>query len=403
MPRAAPASPTRALALALGLGTALAACGSDSDPTEPDPDPPDPDPVPEGAIELTEVASAPGALTALAAPPGDSRLFLVEQAGRIHVVDDGRLLDTPFLDLSDITSTEGEQGLLGLAFHPDYESNGRFFVDHTDPSGDTRVVEYRVRDDDPNRADPASAAELLSIVQPGTNHNGGDLGFGPDGMLYVATGDGGGAFDPHGNAQDVGTPLGGLLRLDVSTPGDATIPPDNPFADSPDRAGELWAWGLRNPWRFAFDDETGLLFIADVGQHAWEEVNVAPATEPGLNYGWPIVEGPACVEEGCDREGLVEPAVSYSSGDGTSACSVIGGGVYRGDRIPHAVGHYFYSDLCGRFVRSFRYEGGEVVEHWDWEVRVPASVYSIGQDGLGDLHVLTTDGRVFRIDPADDG
>lgn len=392
-----PDLPLRTISVALGLS--VAACGSD--PSDPDPDP-DPDPNGEADLVLTEVVGGLGGLTTLTAPPDDPRIFVTEQAGRIRVIEDGSLVDAPFLDLTDRTAAEGERGLLGLAFHPDYAANGRFFVNYTDLTGDTRIVEYRVSDDDPDRADPASAVELLSIEQPFSNHNGGDLEFGPDGMLYVSSGDGGSGGDPEGNGQNTSTLLGGLLRLDVSTPGEAAVPPDNPFAGEPDQgAGELWAWGLRNPWRFSFDPVTDLLYIADVGQDDWEEVDVAPASDPGLNYGWAIMEGPECFGGGeCDRTGLEESAVSYPSSEG---CSVIGGAVYRGDRVAGVAGHYFYSDLCSRFLRSFRYDDGEVVDEREWDVEAPAGVSSMGRDADGELYLLTVDGRVLRVDPADDG
>ncbi len=386
-----------AIAAAGPLAAALiVSCGSSTEPSGPGPD--GPGPGAQDEIVLTEVVSGLGTLTALTAPPGDSRLFVVEQSGRIWIVRDGTLVATPFLDIRSLTSTDGERGLLGLAFHPAYATNGRFFVNYTNTGGDTRVVEYGVGTD-PDLADPASAAELLAFEQPFSNHNGGDLAFGPDGTLYVATGDGGSANDPQGNGQSVRTLLGGLLRLDVSTPGEATIPSGNPFSGRPaDGREELWAWGLRNPWRISFDHASGLLFIADVGQGAWEEVNVARADEAALNYGWSVMEGPECRGGGsCDRSGLTEPTLAYAHPEG---CSIIGGAVYRGGRIPSALGHYFYSDLCSRFLRLFRYENGTAADARSWELTAPAQVSSMGQDAAGELYLLTVDGRVLRLDPS---
>lgn len=376
-----------------GLLAAVAVGACDSTTAMPDPDPPIGD-----EVTLTEVAAGLDRPTTLTAPPGDTRLFVTEQSGRIRVIEDGVVRTTPFLDLSGLTTGAGERGLLGLAFHPDYASNGRFFVNYTDLGGDTRVVEYSVGAD-PSAADPASGTELLFLEQPAGNHNGGALAFGPDGMLFISTGDGGGANDTFGHGQDVTTLHGGLLRLDVSTPGVAAIPPDNPFAGRPeDGAEELWAWGLRNPWRFSFDLDTELLYIADVGQNRWEEVNVAPASEPGLNYGWPIMEGPECLSgSDCDRTGLTEPVAYYSiQGE---PCAIIGGGVYRGERIPGLRGRYLYSDLCAGFLRSFRYQDGVVREEMEFAPRA-GQVGSMGQGADGELYVLTRDGRVLRLDPA---
>ncbi|MDX1661786.1 MAG: PQQ-dependent sugar dehydrogenase, partial [Gemmatimonadota bacterium] len=242
------------------------------------------------------------------APSGDPRLFIVEKSGRVRIRKDGALLDEPFLDLSGQVSGGSEQGLLSIAFHPDYASNGRFFVDYTNRAGDTRVVEYRVSND-PDRADPASARTILEVAQPFSNHNGGLVAFGPDGMLYVGLGDGGSGGDPGENGQDRSTLLGTLLRIDVDGGEPYAIPADNPFVDDPDARGEIWAWGLRNPWRFAFDRSTGDLYIADVGQNRFEEVNAVSGAGKGLNYGWDVVEGDACFEprDGCDRTGLTPP------------------------------------------------------------------------------------------------
>ncbi len=351
-------------------------------------------------IVLTQVVEGLDQPTGLTSPPGDSRLFVTEQSGRIRIIEDEVLLESPFLDLSALTEAQGEQGLLGLAFHPDYASNGRFFVSYTDvPIGDVRIVEYQVGAD-PRVANPSSASEILFIRQPGGVHNGGHLEFGPDGMLYIGTGDGGGAYDPFGNGQDVTTLHGGILRLDVSIPGEASIPPDNPFAGSPEEgAEELWAWGLRNPWRFSFDFPSNRLYIADVGQNQWEEMNVIPADQSGANFGWSIMEGPECVDsENCDLpDDLVHPVFYYSIAN-VVPCAIIGGAVYRGQAIPKAVGQYFYSDFCAGFLKSLRYNDGAVVEERDWDVNAGSPVRSMGRDAAGEIYLLSHDGRVLRMD-----
>jgi len=230
-------------------------------------------------------------------PPGDPRLFVVEQPGRIRVIENGRLLDRPFLDLTDRVRTGYERGLLSVAFHPHYATNGRLLVNYTDLlHGDTRVEQYLVSSDR-NRADPASARLILTVRQPYANHNGGLVLFGPDGMLYIGMGDGGSAGDPHGNGQNLGTLLGKMLRIDVDRGSPYAIPPDNPFVGRPGMRGEIWAWGLRNPWRFCFDPPTRSLYIADVGQNRYEEVDVATTAGQrgrGDNFGWNIMEGTHC-------------------------------------------------------------------------------------------------------------
>ncbi|MEO6529243.1 MAG: PQQ-dependent sugar dehydrogenase [Gemmatimonadaceae bacterium] len=333
----------------------------------------------------------------LTAPAGDSRLFIVEQPGRIRIMRAGQLLATPFLDLTDRVSTGEEQGLLGLAFHPNYAQNGYLYVDYTDPSGDTRVERYRVSADR-DRADPASASLVLTVAQPYENHNGGMVAFGPDGMLYVAMGDGGSGDDPPDNGQNRGTLLGKLLRLDVDRPpagAGYALPPDNPFAASagPSSRGEIWASGLRNPWRFAFDAPTSRLYIADVGQSSREEIDVAGIREAGLNYGWNRMEGTQCFESGvtCDRAGLRLPVEEYGHEDG---CSIIGGYVYRG-RIAGIRGHYFYSDFCGGWLRSIRIaDDGSVAERRTWAIGSLERVTSFGLDASGELYMLSGDGRV---------
>lgn len=359
---------------------------------------PDPTPVVDSLIGLTttEVASGLDRPVFATAPWGDERLFVVEQSGRIRVVSGGRLLDEPFLDITDdVGSDDLEQGLLGLAFHPRFPADARFFVYYTDGEGDTRVVSYRVSAD-PDVADLQSGIEMLAHPQPASNHNGGMLGFGIDGYLYVSLGDGGGADDQFGNGQRTDTLLGTILRLDVDGGVPYAIPLDNPFAGG-GGAPQVWAYGLRNPWRFDIDPVTGLMFVADVGQAEWEEVSVVDTSVAGANFGWSIVEGDECfAETPCDTTGLEPPVVIY---DHSQGCSIIGGFVYRGALIPEIAGHYFYSDWCGGWIRSFRFEEGEVVDATDWtgDLGTFGRVLSFGRDGAGELYVLGGDGTVSKI------
>jgi glucose/arabinose dehydrogenase len=348
-------------------------------------------------LALQPVASVFEQPAFLTAPPGDPRLFIVDQPGRIWVISDGD--PEVFLDIRDEVGFGGERGLLGLAFHPDYAANGRFFVDYTDVDGDTRVMEYTVAADDPDRADPASGRILLAVGQPAGNHNGGMIAFGPDGYLWIGMGDGGGGGDTYGNGQRADTVLGAMLRIDVDGGDPYVIPADNPYADGAAGAPEVWATGLRNPWRFAFDE--GLVYIADVGQNEWEEIDAAPVDAAGLNYGWPITEGTHCFSpsSGCDTDGLTLPVFEYSHDEG---CSVTGGYVYRGTAIPGLAGHYLFSDYCAGVVRSFRLDGGAPtdVRSWEDDLGRIASVTSFGLDAAGEIYVVSGDGEVFRIVPA---
>ena len=330
----------------------------------------------------------------LTAPAGDPRLFIVEQEGRIRIVRNGQLVARPFLDIASRVSSGGERGLLSVAFHPRYAQNGYLYVNYTDNNGDTRVERYRVSAD-PDSADPASDTLVLAVDQPYSNHNGGHILFGPDGMLYVAMGDGGSGGDPHGYGQSLATLLGKLLRIDVDGGAPYAVPPDNPFVGQAGARPEIWAFGLRNPWRIAFDRAAGLLYVADVGQNRWEEIDVAPAPAPGLNYGWNVMEGAHCYATGsCATAGLVLPALEYGHSDG---CTVIGGYVYRGSRSPSLVGHYFYADYCSGWLRSFTYGGGAVRERRSWDVPDLGSVLSFGEDAAGEIYVMSAGGNVWRI------
>jgi glucose/arabinose dehydrogenase len=367
----------------------LGSCGSEVGPSPPA----------EGLLLALQPVSDQLAFPVdLTSPPGDARLFVVEKQGRIRIIRDGSLLPQAFLDITSQVSSGGEQGLLGLAFHPDYAVNGRFVVNYTDLSGDTHIAEFTVSAD-PDQANPATERLVLGVDQPFANHNGGQVAFGPDGYLYVALGDGGGGGDPLENAQSLTTLLGKLLRIDLDAGFPYGIPPDNPFAATAAARAEIWSYGLRNPWRFSFDRTTGDLYLGDVGQNEFEEIDVSTAAEGsgrGANFGWDILEGDICFESpsGCDRSGLLPPAVQYDHDDG---CSVTGGYVYRGSAIPALQGTYFYSDFCSGWVRSFRFENGTATDEREWPALAAGSVTSFGQDDAGELYVLTSAGSVYRI------
>jgi hypothetical protein len=374
-----------AWSLAAAVGPGLA-CGSSAPP--------------EGAgttgLVASPVVSGLSNPLWLTAPPGDPRLFVVEQRGTVRIVKDGTLLPEPFLDLRSAVAAGGERGLLGLAFHPDYADNGRFYVDYTDPQGDTRVVAYRVSASNPDLADASSGDTILSVEQPFSNHNGGLVTFGPDGMLYVGLGDGGSGGDPRGNGQNRQTLLGTILRLDVDGGSPYRVPPDNPFVGQAGFRDEIWAWGLRNPWRYSFDPPSGLLYIADVGQSDWEEVDAEPATAGGLNYGWNVMEGRHCYgASSCDSTGLVQPILEYGHDQG---CSITGGFVYRGSAMPELRGTYFYSDYCSGWLRSLRFEGNAVTAERSWDVGALGQVLSFGEDAAGELYALSANGTVYRLE-----
>jgi glucose/arabinose dehydrogenase len=392
-PGSPPAIPWKT-ALSLFLAAAASGCGSQFESETPDlPD----GPVPVG---LQEVASGLAFPLYLTAPAGDPRLFIVEKGGTIRIVQNGALLPTPFLDFSAKVSTGGEQGLLGLAFDPQYASTGRFVVHYTDLAGDTRVSLLRVSLD-PNVADPASELPILAVDQPFTNHNGGQVVFGPDGYLYVMLGDGGSAGDPGDRGQSLADLLGSILRIQPLEGGGYAVPPDNPFVGMPNVRPEIWSYGLRNPWRVDLDPVTGDLYVADVGQGKWEEVSVSTAAAGagrGVNFGWRIMEGPECFNPSpCDQSGLELPVVSYDHGQG---CSITGGFVYRGSAIPALQGHYFYSDFCAGFVHSFRLQDGAAVDQFRWPTLAPGpNIPGFGRDAAGELYILATNGVVYRMVP----
>ena len=346
----------------------------------------------------------PDKATDLQAPVSDDRLFLTTQRGVVHIIADGALVPEPFLDLDRIVLGGPEEGLLGLAFHPDYSTNRKLYVFYTDLDGHNQVYEYRTDPDDPNRADPSTARKIITFEQTCLKHNGGQLQFGPDGYLYISVGDGG---CPYGqpnfgrlNGQNPHNLFGTIVRIDVDNGDPYAIPADNPFADGRKGLPEVWAYGLRNPWRFSFDNTN--IYIADVGGHHWEEVNIADASRGGINYGWAVMEGTDCAEilGGCENTGLFVPQIDYSH---TEGISVIGGYVYRGSAIPEMAGRYFYSDVTGQWIRTFVYANGKVVDHYDWSraVEMPFdlwSVWSFGKDGHGELYMLAEQ-SVYKIVP----
>ena len=344
----------------------------------------------------------PGGGTDLQAPVGDDRLFLTTKRGTIRIVANGTLLPEPFLDLRHLVAEKrGENGLLGLAFHPDYGTNRRFYVFYTDLANNRQIHEYRADPDDPNRADPSTARQIIALEHECHQHNGGQLQFGPDGYLYMSVGDGGCSWPLATEAENPQNARGTILRIDVDGGDPYSIPADNPFADGSRGLPEVWAYGLRNPWRFSFDGSH--IYIADVGDVNWEEINIADASQGGINYGWAYMEGAQCyfiTVPACDTTGLFIPQVDYSH---TEGYAVIGGYVYRGAAIPEMVGHYFYSDITAQWIRTFAYVDGEVTEHYDWSraAELPPSFWymkSFGKDGHGELYLLAAR-SVFKIVP----
>jgi hypothetical protein len=397
----------RGRAVALVGILALSACGGESgiSPT------PQPSPTASACASGPPVAGIP-ALTARLVASGlrspldlqsvaadAERLYVVEQGGRIRIVRGGQLQAAPFLDIASRISSGGERGLLGLAFHPQFASNRRFFVNYTNSAGHTYISEFRASSAD--AADPASERLLLEVAQPFANHNGGGLAFDNSGRLLIALGDGGSGGDPQNNGQRLSTLLGKIARIDVDSGTPYSLPADNPFLATPGARGEIWAFGLRNPFKIAVDRPTGDLYIGDVGQNRIEEIDVGLATRRGgENYGWRITEGTQCFNpsSGCDRSGLTPPVYEYSHAEG---CSVTGGVVYRGCRVPALAGTYFFGDFCSGLVRSFRLANGQAGELRDWSsaTRGVNSPTSIGLDAAGELYIVDYDGELYRLEP----
>ena len=364
-------------------------------------------------LELVEIKPAPwrlgsvaeginGGGTDLQAPPGDDRAFFTTKPGMIHIIANGAVSPEPFLDLTRIVLSLGEeQGLLGLAFHHDYAANRKFFVFYTDLDGHSQVYQYQADPQNPDRADPSTAHHIITFEQNSTNgnHLGGQLQFGPDGYLYIAVGDG--EFDDE--AQNPQTALGTIIRIDVDDGDPYAIPTDNPFADGEEGLPEVWAYGLRNPWRFSFDGPH--IYIADVGERSLEEINIADAAVGGINYGWNILEGTICnTHHNCDTAGLFNPQITYSHNEGLA---VVGGYVYRGDAIPELTGHYFYADYTGGWIRTLTYDNDKITQHHQWPQpdenltrtrSYGTIIHSFGTDSRGELYILT-DRSVHKIVP----
>ena len=342
------------------------------------------------SLAYREVTTAPFPVE-LVPLPGADLLLIASKDGRLWLYGDDGLHAEPFLDIRHRVRDRGEQGLLGLALAPDYQDTGRLFLHYTDNEGATVLSEYVAGDE---TVDPATGTVLLRIAQPAANHNGGTIAFGPDGYLYMGLGDGGGANDRFGHGQNDQTPLGALLRFDVSVPGVVASAPGNPFP-----APEVWSIGLRNPWRFTIDHSSGLVVIADVGQDRFEEVSIAPVAAPGLNYGWPLTEGLHCFRprSGCDAAGLTLPVLEVEHGD-AGTCSITGGVVYRGAEIPELYGHYLFSDYCAGYLRSFPIDGSaDQPLDWTDQVGVAGQVVAFGTDAAGEVYVMTAEGSVLRI------
>ncbi len=347
-------------------------------------------------VTLKEVGSGFARPVLLTYAPGDpaKRLFVVEQRGAIRILENGKPSKKPFFMIKGL-SAGNEQGLLGLAFHPAFATNGKLYINYTSKDATTHVVEYKVSATDPDTVDVATRRELFTVAQPYSNHNGGHLEFGPDGKLYTGMGDGGAANDPRGNGQNERSLLAKLLRIDVDAAG---------------AKPEIVHVGLRNPWRFAFDGKTGDLYIGDVGQNLWEYVHAVAAGDTARkNFGWNIVEGTHCFDadtgtskKSCDRTGLTPPLVEYSHEEG---CSITGGRVYRGTALPALAGRYFYADFCTGLLRSFVWTRGAVREHWDWKPAIDVQnvitqVSSFGSDPDGELYVVELTGSIFQLVPS---
>lgn len=398
------AAPAACTGLALAL---LAGCGGG-----PTPPPSSPTPVPSSAtttgsappgsaglasirLDLELVADIPGGpLAVVNAADGSGRLFVVGQDGRVWIVRAGAVAPNPFLDIRSEITTGGERGLLGLAFHPRFATDRRLFVDYTDVNGNTVVSSFRVADPSAATVDPKTEQVILRIDQPFANHNGGAVVFGPDGRLYVTTGDGGGAGDPHDNGQRLDTLLGKILRIDVDGAAPYTVPPDNPFVGRDNARPEIWLTGLRNPWRVSFDQPTGDLWIGDVGQNAWEEIDVHRRAEAaGTNYGWARMEGTHCYPsgDGCARPGFTLPVAEYGHELG---CAVTGGDVYRGSAQPRLDGAYVFGDYCSGnvWVLDAASPGSPILA-----ARTGRAISSFGLDETGELYATDLKGSLLHV------
>jgi len=360
---------------------------STSAPAFPDPSAYDWTPFASGLTQPVDIQNA---------GDGSGRLFVVEKAGRILIIQNGQVSNEPFLDIQgEVNSGSSERGLLGLAFHPNYSQSGLFFVNYIDQNGNTVIARFHLSTDDPNKADPSSEVDLIHVNQPYPNHNGGGLAFGPDGYLYIGLGDGGSGGDPMRNGQNLQTMLGKLLRIDVDKGDNYSIPADNPFAGG-GGLGEIWAYGLRNPWRFSFDRTTGDLYIADVGQDSWEEVNFVPAgTMGGLNFGWSYFEGNHSYNDTPPANAsFIQPAVEYSHSEG---CSVTGGSVYRGQAMSEWQGVYLYGDYCSGSIWGLIHTGQNEYQSM-LLFQTGAQITTFGVDEAGEIYMADfRSGSIVRL------
>jgi glucose/arabinose dehydrogenase len=348
-------------------------------------------------LALQTVASGLVEPVDVAAPLDDGLLFVLQRSGTVRVVENGRAAKDPFLDLKGFVKANSiEQGLLGIAFHPKYPVDRRVFVFHTRKDNDNLLVSYNVAADG-RRVDPASRSELLRVdkAPDAIRHNAGALRFGPDGLLYISVGDGARAKE---NGQNPKTLLGSILRIDINT-APYVIPPGNPFADGKNGRPEVWWFGFRNPWRFSIDAKSGLAYIGDVGQETIEEINVVKFDTPGLNFGWPLMQGSKPYLKGTAATPLVNPVVEVRHDDNSlPGCSITGGEVYRGAAIPELDGHYFYADWCFGWIQSFRYDGAAAVDRKNWKELAGGMISSFGHDAKGELLVVNYEaGLVSRI------
>ena len=354
------------------------------------------------SVSLDAYVTVPGGPLAITSPlDGTRRLLVATKAGQVRIVRDGVLDPDPMLDIASLVSNGGEQGLLGIAVHPDFPDDPRVVVDYTDVNGDTVVASYRLDPNDADRLDPSSATTILTVDQPFANHNGGAVGFGADGYLHIALGDGGSGGDPLESGEHLDTLLGKILRLDVDSPGVGgaayAIPPGNPFANVSGARPEIWETGLRNPWRFAFDRATGDLWIGDVGQGAWEEVDVAPAGVGGLDFGWDRMEGAHCFEPetGCPTDGLTLPVTEYGHEEG---CTIIGGTVYRGSAQALLAGGYLFGDYCTGRLWAIPASAGATGPVEPVRVGTAGSgLAGFGEDEAGELYAANLDGTISRV------
>ncbi len=382
----------------LGIScTTVIAAAQKPKPVLPKPNPPPAVPAALASkAKLTLITRETNHALGLVAAPDEptGRLFVVEKGGTIRILRGSTFDPVPFLDVTArVTQSppnqfdSSEQGLLGLAFHPQFSRNGRFYINYTAPSRDTHVIELRVDKGNPNRADTKTERSMLVVEQPYSNHNGGNLAFGPDGKLYVGLGDGGSGDDPHGYGQNPNTRLGKFLRIEVDKV--------NPVVEVIDK-------GLRNPWRYSFDRKTGDLYIADVGQNTYEYIHVLPAGRlTGHNLGWNITEGLHCFQnKPCDRKGLTPPVIEYSHSEG---CSITGGYVYRGKALPEFQGIYFFTDFCTGILRSFRMTAqGELTDSWDWKQALDpetklARLAAFGEDQDGEVYLVSHEGPIYKL------